>query len=72
MKKSQLKKIIRKEIITEIERPDNEISTSERGDIEREAIKKIAKKMFDKKYNDLPGRDKLAAGRKFLYSRYFL
>ena len=66
MKKSQLKKIIRKEIITEIERPENEISSSERGDIEREAIKQISKNMFGKEYDDLYGREKLAAGRKFL------
>ena len=66
MKKSQLKKIIRNEIITEIERPDNEISTAEREQIEHEAIKQIAKKNFGKDYNKLPGRDKLAAGRKFL------
>ena len=66
MKKSQLKKIIRKEIITEIERPDNEISTAEREQIEHEAIRQIAKKSFGKDYDKLPGRDKLAAGRKFL------
>ena len=66
MKKSQLKKIIRNEIITEIERPDNEISTAEREQIEHEAIKQIAKKNFGKDYDKLPGRDKLAAGRKFL------
>ena len=66
MKKSQLKKIIRKEIITEIERPDNEISTAEREQIEHEAIRQIAEKSFGKDYDKLPGRDKLAAGRKFL------
>ena len=66
MKKSQLKKIIRNEIITEIERHDNEISTAEREQIEHEAIKQIAKKNFGKDYDKLPGRDKLAAGRKFL------
>ena len=66
MKKSQLKKIIRNEIITEIERPDNEISTAEREQIEHEAIRQIAKKSFGKDYDKLPGRDKLAAGRKFL------
>ena len=51
MKKSQLKKIIRNEIITEIERPDNEISTAEREQIEHEAIKQIAKKSFGKDYD---------------------
>ena len=73
MKKSELASLIREELlslvkeeISEIERPDNEISTAEREQIEHEAIKQIAKKSFGKDYDKLPGRDKLAAGRKFL------
>ena len=73
MKRSQLTQIVKEEIqnlvketLSEIERGPNEISTAEREQIEHEAIRQIAKKKFGKDYDKLPGRDKLAAGRKFL------
>ena len=60
MKRSQLTQIIKEEIqslvketLSEIERPENEISTAEREQIEHEAIRQIAKKKFGKEMKQL-------------------
>jgi len=71
MKRSQLTSIIREEILTlvndkpikEIERGENEISAVDRGNIERHAIKKIAKAKFGDKWKY--GRHQNEAGRDF-------